>query len=105
VWVSDFVIWAVCWLSLLAVVLIHLGCLLLSCTGIPVATPVLYVCTCTPVAYTMMAVWLYQYWYNLGPCSVIVVCDMLFGLCLICRMGFCGLGCTNAANFNAGLLG
>jgi hypothetical protein len=30
---------------------------------------------------------------------------LLLGLCLICRMGFCGLGCTNAANFNAGLLG
>jgi hypothetical protein len=55
-----FVLLAVCCLSLLAVMLIHLCGLLLSCTGILVATPVLYVCTCTPAAYTMMAVWLYQ---------------------------------------------
>jgi hypothetical protein len=57
---SDFVIWTVCWLFLSVVVLIHLGRLWLSCTGIPVATPVLYVCICTLVAYTVMAVWLYQ---------------------------------------------
>jgi hypothetical protein len=98
------VLLAVCCLSLLAIVLIHLCGLLLSCTGILVATPVLYVCTCTPVAYTMMVVWLYQLLVHLGPCYVIVVCDMLLGLCLICRMGFYGLGCPNVANFNAGLV-
>jgi hypothetical protein len=37
-----------CWLSLLAIVLIHLCGLLLSCAGMPVATPVRYVCTGTP---------------------------------------------------------
>jgi hypothetical protein len=75
---------------------------LLSCAGILVAASVLYVCTCTPIAYTMMVVPVTG--TALDPALLLLFVDLLLGLFFICRMGFCCLGCQNVANFNAGLV-